>query len=62
MITRDSQGKIVGQIENFWDADGNSVTTVASYVNEKPAVQLVTIRNGQGHAESRTILGGKLFP
>lgn len=62
MIMRDSQGKIVNQIENIWDANGNSVSTTTSYVNERPVVQLVTIRDGQGHIESRTFLGGKIFP
>jgi pSer/pThr/pTyr-binding forkhead associated (FHA) protein len=62
MIMRDSQGKIVNQIENIRDARGNSVSTTTTYVNERPVVQQVTIRDGQGHIESRTILGGKLFP
>ena len=62
MIARDNQGKIVGQIENMRDANGNSVFTTTSYVNEKPTVQFVTIRDGQGHIESRTILGGKILP
>ena len=62
MITRDSQGRIVGQIEHIWDTNGGSVSTNTTYVNERPMVQQVTIRDGQGHFESRTILGGKLFP
>jgi hypothetical protein len=62
MIARDNQGKIVGQIEYIWDANGNSVSTNTSFYNEKPVVQQVTIRDRQGHVESRTILGGKIFP
>ena len=48
MIMRDNQGKIVNQIEHIWDGNGGSVSTNTTYVNEKPVVQLVTIRDGQG--------------
>ena len=63
MIMRDNNGKIVGQIEHFRDAQGNTVDTVTmSYSNERPVVQQITIRDTQGHVESRTILNGKLLP
>ena len=62
MITRDNNGKIVGQIEHFRDAQGNTVDTVTSYSNERPVVQLITVRDTQGHVETRTILNGKLLP
>ena len=62
MITRDNNGKIVGQIEHLRDAQGNTVDTVTSYHNERPVVQQITIRDTQGHVETRTILNGKLLP
>jgi hypothetical protein len=62
MITRDNQGKIVGQIEHMRDAQGNTVDTVTSYYNERPVIQRITIRDTQGHVESKTILNGKLLP
>ena len=62
MIMRDNQGKIVGQIEHLRDAQGSTVDTVTCYYNERPVVQLITIRDTQGHVESKTILNGKLLP
>ncbi len=63
MITRDNQGKIVGQIEHLRDAQGNTVDTNTMYDSrERPVIQLITIRDTQGHVESRTILNGKLLP
>ena len=62
MITRDNNGKIVGQIEHLRDAQGNTIDTVTSYSNERPVVQQITIRDTQGHVESKTILNGKLLP
>lgn len=62
MITRDNNGKIVGQIEHMRDAQGNTVDTVTSYYNERPVIQRITIRDTQGHVETRTILNGKLLP
>jgi hypothetical protein len=38
------------------------VDTVTSYYNERPVVQLITVRDTQGHVETRTILNGKLLP
>jgi hypothetical protein len=61
MIVRDNQGK-VGQLDHFRDAQGNTVDVVTNYHNGRPVVQLITIRDTQGHVESRTILGGKLLP
>jgi hypothetical protein len=62
MITRDNNGKIVGQIEHLRDAQGNTIDTVTSYYNERPVVQLITIRDNQGRMERKTILYGKLLP
>jgi hypothetical protein len=62
MITRDNQGRIVGQIEHLRDAQGNTLDSVTSYSNERPVLQLITIRDTQGHVETRTILNGKLLP
>jgi hypothetical protein len=62
MIVRDNQGKIVGQIEHFRDSNGNTFDTNTTYSNERPVVQLITIRDNQGHVESKTILNGKLLP
>ena len=62
MIARDNQGKIVGQIEHLRDSQGNTVDTVTSYSNERPVVQLITVRDTQGHVETRTVLNGKLLP
>jgi len=62
MITRDNNGKIVAQIEHLRNARGNTIDTVTSYSNERPVVQLITIRDNQGHVESKTILNGKLLP
>ena len=62
MITRDNQGKIVGQIEHLRDAQGNTVDTVTTYSSERPVVQLITVRDTQGRVESKTILNGKLLP
>jgi hypothetical protein len=62
MITRDNQGKIVRQIEHLRDAQGNTVDTVTTYSNERPVVQLITVRDTQGRVESKTILNGKLLP
>jgi hypothetical protein len=62
MISRDNQGKIVGQIEHLRDAQGNTIDSVTSYVNERPVLQLITVRDNQGRVESKTILNGKLLP
>jgi len=62
MIVRDNSGKIVGQLEHLRDAQGNTIDTVTSYSNERPVVQLITVRDNQGRVESKTILGGKLVP
>jgi hypothetical protein len=63
MISRDNQGKIVGQIEHLRDAQGNTVDTNTTYDSrERPVVQKITIRDTRGHVESRTILNGKLLP
>jgi hypothetical protein len=62
MIVRDNQGKIVGQLEHLRDANGNTVDTNTMYSNERPVVQLITVRDNQGHTESKTILNGKLLP
>jgi hypothetical protein len=63
MITRDNNGKIVGQVEHLRDAQGNTVDTNTIYDSrEQPKVQQITIRDTQGHVESRTILNGKLLP
>jgi hypothetical protein len=62
MIIRDNKGKIGGQLEHIRDAAGNTVDTNTMYYNERPVVQQITIRDTQGHVESRTILNGKLLP
>ena len=62
MIIRDNKGKIGGQLQHFLDAAGNTVDTNTMYYNEQTVVQQITIRDTQGHVESRTILNGKLLP
>jgi hypothetical protein len=62
MIVRDNQGNIVGQLEHFRDNNGNIVDSNTTYSNERPVVQQITIRDNQGHVESKTILNGKLLP
>ncbi len=63
MIVRDNQGRITGQLEHFRDNNGNTVDTNTTYDSrEQPKVQQITIRDTQGHVESRTILNGKLLP
>ena len=62
MIVRDNQGKVVGQLEHFRDANGNTYDTNTMYYAERPVMQQITIRDNQGHIESRTILNGKLLP
>ena len=63
MIVRNNQGKIVGQLEHLRDNNGNTVDTNTMYDSrERPVVQQITIRDNQGHTESKTILNGKLLP
>jgi hypothetical protein len=62
MIVRDNQGKVVAELQHLRDAQGNTIDSVTSYSNERPAVQILTTRDTQGRVESRTILGGKLLP
>jgi hypothetical protein len=63
MIVRDNHGKIVGQLEHCRDTNGNTFDTNTMYDSrERPKVQQITIRDNQGHVESRTILNGKLLP
>jgi hypothetical protein len=62
MITRDNQGRIIGEIEHLRDANGNTIDTNTTYYARRPVVQLMTTRDNQGRVESRTILGGKLLP
>ena len=63
MIVRDNHGKIIGQLEHFRDNNGNSFDTNTMYDSrERPVVQKISIRDNQGHVESRTILNGKLLP
>jgi len=62
-IVRDNQGKIVDQLEHFRDTNGNTADTNAMFDSrERPLVQQITIRDAQGHVESRTIVNGKLLP
>jgi hypothetical protein len=63
MIVRDNSGKVVGQLEHFRDAQGNTVDANTTYdSSERPKVQQITVRDTQGHVESKTILNGKLLP
>lgn len=62
MIVRDNQGKVVGQLEHLRDNQGNTIDTVTSYADGRPAVQILTTRDNQGHVQTRTVLGGKLLP
>lgn len=62
MDVRDNHGRLIAQIENFRDANGNSVSSVTNYSNGRPVVQLLSLRSNQGQVESRTILNGKLLP
>jgi hypothetical protein len=63
MIVRDNHRKIVGQLEHFRDSNGNTVDTNTLYDSrEQPRVQQITVRDNQGHTETRTILNGKLLP
>lgn len=63
MMIRDNQGKVVGQLEHIRDANGNTVDTNTMFdSHERPVVQQITIRDTQGHVESKTILNGKLLP
>lgn len=62
MIVRDNQGKIIGQLEHFRDANGNTVDTNTMYSNERPVIQNITVRDNQGRTETKTILNGKLLP
>jgi hypothetical protein len=62
MIVRDNSGRVVGQLEHLRDSQGNTVDAVTSYYNERPVVQLITVRDTQGKVESKTILNGKLLP
>jgi hypothetical protein len=62
MIIRDNRGKIIGQIEHLGDNNGNSFDSNTIHSNERPVIQLVSVRDNQGHVESKTILNGKLLP
>jgi hypothetical protein len=62
MLVKDNRGKIVGQLEHFRDSNGNTFDTNTMYSNERPVVQLITVRDTQGKVESKTVLGGKLLP
>ncbi|MGB8029849.1 MAG: hypothetical protein WCF30_09290 [Terracidiphilus sp.] len=62
MIIRDNKGKISSQLEHFCDDAGKTFDSNVMYYNERPVVQQITIRDTQGHVESRTILNGKLLP
>lgn len=62
MIVKDNAGRVVAELQHMRDAQGNTVDTVTSYSNGKPAVQLITVRDTQGHVETKTIMGGKLLP
>ena len=62
MVVKDNQGKVVGQLEHFRDADGKIYDTNTIYYAERPVMQQITIRDNQGHTECRTILNGKLLP
>lgn len=49
-------------VERMRDNNGNTVDTNTMYDSrERPVVQRITIRDTQGHVESRTILNGKLL-
>lgn len=62
MIVRDNSGRVVGQLEHFRDSQGNSVSTNTLFYNERPVVQTISIRDNQGHVETRTIQNGRLLP
>lgn len=62
MLIRDNNGRVTGQLEHLRDAQGNTIDTVTTYSNERPVVQLITVRDMQGKVESKTILNGKLLP
>jgi hypothetical protein len=62
MIVKDNQGNVVGQIEHLRDANGNTVDTNTMYSGGRPVTQTISVRDNQGHVETRSILGGKLLP
>lgn len=62
MMVRDNHGRVVGQLEQFRDAQGNSVTANTLYYNERPVTQTISMRDNQGHVETRIIQNGRLLP
>jgi hypothetical protein len=58
-----NQGKIVGQLEHLRNNNGNTIDTNTMFdFRERPVVRQITIRDTQGHVESRTTLNVKLLP
>jgi hypothetical protein len=60
----DNRGRLVGQIEHFRTANGDSVTTntqVNSY-NGQVTSQTVSVVQPNGKVNTTTTIGGKLLP
>jgi hypothetical protein len=62
MVTRDNNGNIVGEINTSYTSDGKVITTNTMYYNGRPVAQNISVRDSQGHVESKNILGGKILP
>jgi DUF4097 and DUF4098 domain-containing protein YvlB len=62
MITRDNNGKIIGEINTSRTSDGKTITTQTTYHNGQPIYQNVSVRDSQGRVETTHVQGGKIRP
>lgn len=62
MIVRDNQGNIIGELNVGYSNDGKQVSTNTLYSNGRVVAQTVTVRDNQGHVETKNVLGSKILP
>ena len=62
MISRDNNGKIVGEINTSRTSDGKVITTNTTYLNNQPVSQNIAVRDSQGRVETTNVYGSKILP
>lgn len=62
MNSYDNNGKLIGQIEHFRTAGGDSVTTNTTFYNGRVVNQTTHVLQPNGKVSTTTTIGGKLLP
>jgi hypothetical protein len=62
MISRDNNGKVVGEINTSRTTDGRTITTNTVYQNGQAVTQNIAVRDSQGRVETTNVYGHKILP